>query len=151
MSATDPLTLVSSELAAYYRRVVGKRALELRPPSGAIRFYDGGAAIVLHREGQFQVELLLSPARIDVAEHRHPHVETIDVMLSGDVCAVREGVQHIWPKPPRPNGLAHDFMRIFSFPRDCLHAGSAGALPAATLSVQRWHGVVPGSVTTDLP
>ena len=141
---------VSQELREYYARVVNGRTIVLLPPADGIKFYNGGGAIVLHREGQFQCELMFSQRDIEVAAHRHPHVESLDIMISGDVYAERNGVMEVSPKPPRPNGVAHDFMRPHPFPLNSLHAGAAGARGGCVLMVQRWlHGVKPTSVTDD--
>lgn len=143
---------ISPELRAYCKRVLDRRGrlLALHPPADGIRFYSEGGCIVVHREGQFQAELMFQRPNVAIGGHAHPHVESVDFLLCGDVYAVLDGVTEVAPKPPRPNGLARDFLRAHEFPLNVCHAGASGERGACVLCVQRWTaGVAPTSIITD--
>lgn len=140
---------ISAELSAYAARVLDRRnrTLELAAPADGIRFYAGGGCIVVHREGQFQAEFMFQQPNIRIGGHRHPRVESVDFLIAGDVYAELDCVMEVEPKPPRANGLAHDFLRGHAFPRNVLHAGASGPRGACVLCVQRWdEGVAPTSI-----
>lgn len=142
---------ISRELREYCARVLDRRArggtLMLRAPVDGIRFYEGGGCIVVHRDGQFQAELMFQKPNIQVERHIHADVESVDFLISGDVFAELNGVMEVEPKPPRPDGLAHDFLRGHDFPLAVDHAGASGPRGACVLCVQRWHnGRTPTSI-----
>jgi hypothetical protein len=72
----------------------------IRPPqNNAIFRTNNASALVLFREGQFQVELYIGDPNSTTPEHSHPGVESIIMVLSGRGSTTINGVE---PADPRP-------------------------------------------------
>lgn len=116
-------------------------------PKLGITNYGNMISMLLFRQGQFQVELLIAPDnQSSFTEHRHPDVDTVEFGLCGDnelFINGREGHTReqikLW--------LADNYkaMPIRIKPTDW-HSG-IGHTPYAFLSIQKWlNGVSPTSV-----
>ena len=69
----------------------------LLPPFHCAENVDGVAKYILFREPPFQVELITFwPGGFAVPEHRHPNVDTIQVLLSGDLRFMVDGKTAPW-------------------------------------------------------
>lgn len=109
-------------------------------PQGA---YDYGAvrSSVLHREGQFQVELFTILPRAGFPhEHRHPHVDTVEVGVHGVILLTRNG------RLATPRPYKHENNSIFWIIRirsTDWHGAQASEVGGSFLSVQHWVDAVP--------
>lgn len=142
-------------LLDYFGRIWRDRRLSLAPPMDGIRFSHGIARVVLHREGRHQAELLLFPPGCAIEPHRHPRVESIDVVVAGSFevhhghPAADGGVARITPIARR-SGVSRWFGRTLAIASHRVHSGSAGPLGACVLSVQQWaDGTPPTHIRDD--
>ena len=109
------------------------------------------AHVVLTRQGQYQVELyLLMQPNSTFPPHRHPHVDTIEVNLSGDLLFALDGVDT--PSnttlivPSAYGETRKRAVRIRPNQEHWVHVGPTGG---AFLSIQHWMGQEPRSVVLD--
>lgn len=126
-------------------------------PSLPLTPYDGLAwagelsGLLLYRSGQFQVQLFTFPPGTVIPPHRHPHVDSFDMFVCGDLTIYKNG------KPICPceffsqtiDGLPR--LRAVGFhigPEDW-HSGKVGPLGAAFLSFQHWRGPEPSTIGLD--
>lgn len=73
-----------SRFAAWYLSM--KPNLPLKPPmDNSLHFVDGLHALVLWREGRFQVELITVSPGVNIPPHAHPNVDSFEVNLNGGV------------------------------------------------------------------
>lgn len=92
---------------------------------------------VLHKEGQFQVELCMIDAGYVIPEHVHPNMDSIEVPLSGGVRFTINGID--------PYVNVNDD-RLIQFGRgkgwrinsDDVHGGRVMGSGAVFLSIQHW-------------
>jgi hypothetical protein len=141
MTRTPTTTL--RDFAAWY---LGGPSWPIAMPSAPLRLHPGGSELVLYRDGTtFQAELIIIRPDFPVPPHRHPHVDALDVNLSGDNRVVIAG--RTMPLLS-PDECAHPFARRIPVPRNVLHEGET-ATGSAYLSLQRWHGGRIGFITDD--
>jgi hypothetical protein len=104
---------------------------------------------VIYRDPPFQVELVtLKPSRAYPAfpdAHRHPHVDSYEVHLGGDVQFTVDDVVHD-SKSVAGCVLAKRAVRV---PRSAWHSAKWGPNGGMFLSVQRWDGLEPTTVGFD--
>ena len=136
-------------LQAYAQRVWNAGALLLCPPLDGISMVPGRARVVLHREGQFQAELIMFAPGAVVPAHRHPHVDSIDTVVSGAVDLVTGSGQRVWPAKPRASGVSRWFGRFLPIAATEAHGGSVGPEGACIVSFQQWHHGTPGHIVED--
>lgn len=148
--------MVRWNLARYCRWMLAQPISALVPPSNALRmwtlagsFGDGMAgragAVVIHREGQFQTEFVTVMGPGAFPPHRHPRVDSIEVLLAGDIQFEVDGrvVLHRVPVDAG-NPLVGAKVRVR---RNAAHGAKVGSAGAVFLSVQRWDdGLQPSSV-----
>lgn len=121
--------------------------IKLRPPQANVLLTDGVTSIVLYREKQFQVELVVCAPGTVIPEHTHPDVESYEIAISGALEFFVSGQQAGFFREPRADGLSRDFGKFVPVPSDAPHHGRAGAEGACFISVQHWReGVAPSHV-----
>ena len=115
----------------------------------AIYDYGGIRSLVLYRDATFQAELfVIAPGAGFPEEHRHPHVDTFEVDIFGDIRLTING------KRRRPTAIIRqDHERPFCMNRvreTDWHGASIMSEGGAFLSIQHWRdGVAPTSVGLD--
>lgn len=120
-------------------------------PYDGLTFVGNGPAIVLFREGPWQVQLFLCIPNTKIPEHSHPHVESFEINVSGDVDFYVEG------KPTYPEGAGslerNGLPRIWGYGAHVgagvKHHAVIGPKGGAFLSVQKWLQGKPTSVDED--
>lgn len=69
----------------YYIHMMNKTLGDMKPLFNELNTYGKTMGIVMDRQDQFQTELFIVPADIEIIEfHIHPNVDSIEVPLSGD-------------------------------------------------------------------
>lgn len=125
----------------------------IRPPQrNAIFRTNNASALVLYREGQFQVELYIGDSNSVTHEHRHPGVESIIVYLSGEgnTTVNNEKVKDLSPYFNRtnPDGTSVLFKQSVPVHSKDTHGLTTYGKGFAFYSIEQWHdGVEPTSVT----
>lgn len=132
----------------------------LRPPKNAVYSYvtAGGAvhSLVLYRSAPYQAELFFGlPAGSEgfFPEHSHPNVDSIEVMMSGQIGFTLRG--RPVNTPDEVAGIAPDGSAMLLGARvrvreGVSHGAKVGPGGGAFLSLQRWRdGVEPTSVGLD--
>lgn len=132
--------------------------IKLKPPADGILIHRdapgeckvGGnyivASIVLYRDAPFQVELIVLGPGTRVPAHSHEHVDSIEVMVSGALALMVDGLTANIERPARSNGMARDVLRAVPICSDASHEGAAGELGGCFISVQQWKGIAPSHV-----
>jgi len=129
------------ELEHYLAEVIKEKPV-LSPPIGGLTFVEGLCAYVVHREGQFQSQLIICAAGTKIPEHRHPNVDSFEMAMygmnltfSGELALKEE--QNVFGRSIRVRPMDK-------------HGGWAGEKGGCFLSVQHWlNGVPPTSVGLD--
>lgn len=156
----DTPHLVESPLAPRMRSVPDELAefcrwyfeggIKLKPPQDGLLFQrrdgTGAISVVLFRDPPYQVELIIFEPGSQIPEHRHDHIDTIEVMVSGALELFVDGLQCVYERPPRPGtGMNRDVLKFVPIPSDAYHHGrTAGG--GCFLSVQRWKDMTPSHV-----
>jgi len=135
-------------LAEFMARYFTGDSIRLKPPANnVLADARGVVSIVLFREGQFQVEMIVLPPNINVPPHYHDDVDSFEVGISGSQEFFIAGVQSGFLREPRANGMSRDFGRFVPIRSDAFHGARTGPHGATFLSVQRWRdGVTPTHV-----
>lgn len=141
-------------LAAFARWFLAQPFGSLRPPRSLSLLYrtEGGCvtSVVLHRDAPYQVELFAGPGPGHFPPHRHPSVDSFEVMLGGDIGFTLRGKrlfseQQLAAVADDGTSIVRGAM-IRVRPGD-LHGAEIGPAGGAFLSIQRWlNGVQPTSV-----
>jgi hypothetical protein len=132
-----------------------KAGYPIRPPQeNAIFRTNNASALVLYREGQFQVELYIGDANSVTPEHSHPGVESIIVYLSGEGTTTVNCIKEKDPAPffdkVNPDGTSILF-KVASriYPQDT-HGLTTGNKGFAFYSIEKWDdSIKPTSVTVE--
>jgi hypothetical protein len=123
---------------------------KLKPPQDGIlhqeRLGTLATSVVLFREGAYQVELITFGPNTTIPRHRHDHIDSIEVMVSGALDLWVDDVQCVFERSPRPQtGMNRDVLKFVPIPSDAYHHGrTVGG--GSFLSVQRWKGMSPTHV-----
>lgn len=120
-------------------------------PYDGLTFVGNGPALVLFRDGPFQVQLFLCVPNTLIPKHSHPHVESFEVNVSGDVDF------YVNNSPTHPEGAGS--MERDGLPRvwgygvyvgaGVTHHAVIGPKGGAFLSIQKWLQGTPTSVDED--
>jgi quercetin dioxygenase-like cupin family protein len=127
---------------AFARHMLRDQALQLQPVVDGCRSRGGVTELVLFRDGCWQVSMITMVAGTAIARHRHPRVETVDLLVAGGGRAEVEGRVFGVPRGRFGAGL----MRV---PQGAWHEGHAGPDGVAYLSFQRWADGAPGFLLED--
>lgn len=120
-------------------------------PYDGLTFVGNGPALALFREGPFQVQLFLCVPNTLIPKHSHPHVESFEINVSGDVDFYVEN------KPTYPEGAGslerNGLPRLWGYGAyvgaGVIHHAVIGPKGGAFLSVQKWLQGTPTSVDED--
>jgi hypothetical protein len=98
------------------------------------------AKIVLHRDPPFQVTLIaIWHPHIFIPEHRHPSVDTIQVLLSGQLTFFVDNKKKKWePLGIETNEDLPLLRRTLAVPRNALHTAKTGKSGAVWWSFEEW-------------
>lgn len=125
----------------------------IRPPQhNSIFRTNNASALVLYREGQFQVELYIADEGQGTPEHAHPGVNSVIVFLAGQGNTTINGQTIADPSPffdkVNADGTSVLFkQKLFLNPNDT-HGLVTYSQGFAFLSIEQWpEGVSPSSVT----
>lgn len=86
--------------------------------------------IVLHRDGRFQTEMFSGVGPAIIPTHAHPHIESLECMLVGELSLKIDGFRH------SEKGWAR-------IRRGAVHGARIIGRDTALLSFQHWSGDVP--------
>lgn len=134
-----------SSLREFARYVLSIQLGDFRPPRDGFFYYRIGTTElqtqILLRDSEFQCELITASPSIDgtfIPEHSHPHVDSIDVFLGGEL------------GPSRGLGLQLVAGARKRVPCGVLHGATIGRIGASILCIQQWRdGVAPTSIALD--
>lgn len=134
----------SKELYKYASFILARETSLLR----AIEFrqYPALVASVIHREGRFQTELVQAFPNQSLPAHRHPHINALEILLSGDLRITKgltpaSAVERLSRAHWTPEEKVR--LRPFFIPATAWHAAESGERGAMFLSVQEWIGYAP--------
>jgi len=125
----------------------------IRPPqNNAIFRTNNASALVLFREGQFQVELYIGDPNSTTPEHSHPGVKSIIMFLSGEGNTTVNGNFVADPTPyfnkVNEDGTSILFKQKVTVDPNDTHGLTTYNRGFAFLSIEQWpDGVEPSSVT----
>lgn len=134
----------------YFAEQYFQGGIKLAPPQAGILYQERlgtrATSIVLYREWDFQVELITFGPNTTIPRHRHDHVDSLEVMLSGALDLWVDDRQCVYERGPRPQtGMNRDVLKFVPIPSDAYHhGGTVGG--GCFLSVQRWKGMAPSHV-----
>jgi hypothetical protein len=137
---------ITPDLLAYAKGFIDMKQWEYEAPDNPIRNYGSVTTIVLHREGQFQTELVISHPNSPEwpGEHRHPNVDSIEIEVYDCHGLTRNG-----EVVTKPDLVHHGRYLVHLLPTD-LHGSKANLNGISLLSCQKWlNGVAPSSVGLD--
>lgn len=132
---------------------MGTRAF--RPPLDGVRFPSSTTAgIILYRFGEYQVQLFIFGPDMVIPAHRHPHVDSYEHYVSGQVY-FHKGGKELLPRSAfyDKDGVAAPLLNsghrpeVRVGPQDW-HGAQIGPLGGSFLSIQKWNGP-PGLVELD--
>lgn len=137
---------ITPDLLDYTKRFLGLPQTAWNVPENPIRNYGVVTTISLHREGQFQTELVISHPETPEwpGEHRHPNVDSIEVEVFDCKGLTRNG-----EPVTKPDVRFEGRNLVHLLPTD-FHGSKAAKEGIALLSCQKWlNGVEPSSVGLD--
>ncbi len=121
------------------------------PHYGTQRLPDR-TSIILHRNGEFQVQLWIGDPNSVVPEHVHPNIDALHMYICGDIeftaCGKPElTIQQQAQTRPDGCGIANGYS-FRSRPGES-HGAVFGPRGGAFIAIQRWIGKPPTSETDD--
>jgi hypothetical protein len=121
-------------------------------PADGITWLDSTPRIVLHREGQFQTQLVVGKPTASFIAHAHPNIDAYELYVGGEFSLVIDGVESA-PKESmleRVEGVSRWWGRAVRIKPGVVHSGTYGPKGGAFLSIQHWlNGVTPSFVHLD--
>lgn len=135
---------ITPDLLAYTKKFLTMHQVAWHvPKERAIRNYGTVTTIVLHRDGQFQTELVISHPQAPAwpGEHCHPQVDSIEVALFDCKGLTRNG-----ELVEKPDAVYAGRYLVHLRPDD-LHGSKFSEDGISLLSCQKWaEGILPTSV-----
>lgn len=138
-----------------------KAFLTKAPPIGlvpmreSVHMIEDVTSILWYRHGAFQIQLFAVPQDYVIPEHKHPNVDSFEVMLGGEIAFSKNGKWveekdlHIPASPPIVGLSSMRGACIRVRPND-LHGGAFGPTGGVFMSVQHWlNDVKPHCVSLD--
>lgn len=123
------------------------------PLMGAVSTIEGVTAVLLYRQGQFQVQQFIVPPGHVIPEHTHPNVDSYEVYVGGQIKFSHSGrfiVSDDDLAEPNQHGCAKLRGQTIRVRPNDLHGGVFGPAGGVFLSVQHWlNGVAPHCVAAD--
>lgn len=131
-------------LREYALRVLDTPGLVRRP---ALERHDYALvrAKVIDRAGDFQTELYVVGSGGAAGEHRHPHVDSYEVLIRGAFVIALDGVPFPGEMIETPGGKRYVGVRVRPDQPHMALESSGGAF----LSIQHWLGAPPTSIGLD--
>ena len=126
---------IKDDLHAYAERVV---AMALPAPIME-RGYGPVHSALLHREGEFQTELVRVAPGAELPQHRHPGVDSIECPLEGFI-RFRIGGEDPYATVSDERLARFAIGKLVRIAGKAWHSGKAGPEGAVFLSMQRWTG-----------
>jgi len=120
-----------TEFAEYVRANLG----ELMFDSHNVWSNAPATGLLLVRKGRMQAELCTFPCGVDIPEHRHPNLDTIEFYVSGDYEILCEGKSLGLPIEKMGSFMNNRGVRINA---GVLHSAVIGDRGAVFVSCQRW-------------
>jgi len=147
-------------LGKFARWVLDQPIGQLRPPRDALRAYDDGqisvVSMALFRHPPYQAELITflpSPDGGIVPDHGHPNIDSIEVILSGEVGFTLRGKRLLTDEmlaKRLEDGAAWVLGAKIRVRPGETHGAVVGPAGGTFLSIQHWlNGVPPTSVGLD--
>ena len=112
-------------------------------------------SVLMHREGQFQVQMFIVPPHTIIPEHTHPNVDSIEVYGGGQINFSHSGKLVVSEDKciedvESPFGLPKLYKQLIRVKPDDLHGGFFGENGGVFFSVQHWlNNVKPHCVAAD--
>ena len=124
--------------------------IKLRPPQDGVLWQERAGtkatSIVLFRQAPYQVELITFSPNTLIPRHRHDHIDSVEVMVSGALDLWVDEMQCVYERSARPQtGMNRDVLKFVPIPHDAYHHGQTVG-GGCFLSVQRWRGMPPTHV-----
>lgn len=148
-NTSEPKT---DRLVAFAEWFLTQPLIALTPPVVPVLSQGQVAHVVLYRDNQFQVEqYLLMQKNAVFPPHRHPHVDTIEVDVAGEMLFTVDGVATrgnttLRVQTPYGGEIEKPAVRIRANQEHWVTVGDTGG---AFLSIQEWIGGEPTSVVLD--
>ena len=124
------------------------------PFAGAVSKIEDVTAILLYRQGQFQVQMFAVPEGTIIPEHAHPNVDSFEVYVGGNIQLSLDG-RHVYSpailfENKGPLKLASRRGERVRVRPNQIHGATIGAGGAVFLSIQHWlNGIKPHCVAAD--
>jgi hypothetical protein len=137
------------DFAAWYRSTLyGKLSLVQHD---GISVVVPGMGLTVYRKPPFQVQLFLFRPNETILEHAHPHVDSYEVYLCGEMLLTLEGKTAYDLKQVYrlPGGGCSGNGQMIRIPPGAVHGGTIGPLGGAFLSIQHWLNGNPGPIHED--
>lgn len=112
-------------------------------------------SVLMHREGQFQIQMFIVPPHTIVPEHTHPNVDSYEIYGGGEIRFSHSGKllsadDECKKDPASPMGLSTLHRTIVRVKPNDIHGGFTGENGGVFFSVQHWlNGVKPHCVAAD--
>ena len=138
------------ELLAYARAITLSEIGQLDPRQVIARDVGPICTLTIHRVPPFQAELVIvKPGGQGFPEHLHPNVDSVEILLYGDIQFTRNGADdplcRDWPAFRAAGRLG-----AIGIPHTDWHGARVGPGGAAFISCQHWlNGVEPTTVGAD--
>jgi hypothetical protein len=134
---TDDLQAYADNMAARFRMLAAS------PADGVASFAATGAqTIIMHRHGKFQTELCIFAPGTVIPEHRHPGVDTVEMLVSGMLAYKINGEAPQYEARWLRRNWSPRFKAI-RIEQHEVHSVEVGAQGVAFLSFQRWDSGAP--------
>lgn len=152
MENINTLESNADRLVAFAEWFLTQPLAALTPPALPVVSQGPVAHVVLYRDGQYQVEqYLLMQNKALFPPHRHPHVDTIEVDISGEILFTLDGVPTrsnvtLLIRSPFGETIRKTAVRIRANQEHWVTVGETGG---TFLSIQHWTGIEPTSVVLD--
>jgi len=136
------------EFAKWYE----ENGFPIRPPQNNAVFRTNNAnAVVVYREGQYQVEMYIADPNSITPEHSHPDVESIIMFLTGEGSTTVNSKEVADPSPyfnmVNPDGTSILFKQQLRITPKDTHGLTTYNRGFAFFSIEKWpDGVEPTSV-----
>ncbi len=135
------------DLSDYVNWVFNDFRFNLARPLYPFNSYEPATGLILHRDGNFQVEMFSLPGKKGIPPHDHPDVDSVECAMGGDFHLYLDG-KSVMSGHTRPGHCARVFQnKGVRINAGLTHAASVGPEGVGFLSCQRWlNGVEPTSI-----
>jgi hypothetical protein len=141
MLPEEQLAYADDELTRFARWWLEHRSFV--PPGDAYMQAGCNTGLVLFRQPPWQVQLFICAPDGEIVDHSHPHVDSYEIYVTGDVYFRHRGKTVLTPEMISNIGPMSLSIRVL--PTD-LHGGSVGPRGGSFISIQHWIDREPSSV-----